>query len=447
MDEGSNQKLVYRVHDQPRSIRDWVLYSFQWFVTMFYAVVLGYAIVGVGLGFEGERLATYMAAVVLTTGIATLLQSWRGHGFAMVSGPNIVPSIAILAAVSVGGADYALQAFTAQAIGGLIVAGLALAGVLNLIRRVWSPLVLGAMIVMIGIAVAQQSLGLLVASGFGWPFWVGVLLAVGGVALAIRGRGVWATLSPLFIIGLGYPIFMLAGEFEWSRVGQAPAVVAPSLFPYGLSMPPLGLIVIMTVVNLIVALSVYGIVTGYGEFVEEEVGQSKTRRTLTLFGLVENTLPGILGVPATVPYGENLGIVVTTRIAARVFILVAALALVILSFFGPVVAFMAAMPDPVAGAVLLGIASAAIGLGISIMSSAPAFEQREQALVGFAIFLSVGLFMLPQEAWAEVPRFLSTIFSNPIVAVILFVIFFEQVLFRNKAVDKRKEDLHQPDEG
>lgn len=442
--EYGGEKLVYRVNERPRSSRDWVLYGFQWFVTMFYAVVLGYAIVGVGLGFEGERLAAYMTAVVLTTGVSTLIQAWRGHGFAMVSGPNIVPSIAILSAVAAGGADYALEAFAAQAIGGLIVAALALAGVLNLIRRVWSPLVLGATILLIGIAVARQGVGLLVADGFGWPFWVGMLLAVGGIVLGIRGRGVWATLPPLFIVGLGYPIFMLAGKFEWSLVGEAPLIVVPSLFPYGLSVPPLDLVIIMTVVNLIVALSVYGIVTGYGEFVEEEVGEQKIRRTLTLFGLVENVLPGILGAPATVPYGENLGIVVITRIAARVFILVAAVAFVVLAFFGPVGAFMAAMPDPVAGAVLLGIASATVGLGISIMASAPAFERREQALVGFAIFLSVGLFTLPEEVWEAVPRFLSTIFSNPIVSVILFVIFFEQVLFREQARHKATGGLSEP---
>lgn len=90
--------LEYELEEEPRSIRDWLLYSFQWFVTMFYAVVWGYAIVGIGLGFEGDNLSRYMSAVVLTIGLSTLIQAYFGHRMAMVSGPNIILSLAIVAA-------------------------------------------------------------------------------------------------------------------------------------------------------------------------------------------------------------------------------------------------------------------------------------------------------------------------------------------------------------
>lgn len=65
--------LVYRRNETPRSTRDWLLYSVQWLVTMFYAVVWGYAIVGAGLGFRGAQLTEYLSAIVLRIGLATLL--------------------------------------------------------------------------------------------------------------------------------------------------------------------------------------------------------------------------------------------------------------------------------------------------------------------------------------------------------------------------------------
>src|SRR5262245_26232670 len=46
--------FVYGRTEQPRSTHDWCLYSFQWLVTMVYAVVWGYAIVGVGLNFAAQ---------------------------------------------------------------------------------------------------------------------------------------------------------------------------------------------------------------------------------------------------------------------------------------------------------------------------------------------------------------------------------------------------------
>lgn len=431
-------RLVYRVNETPRTMRDWILYSSQWVVTMFYAVVWGYAIVGVALGFEGETFSRYMAAVVLTIGLSTAVQAAAGHRFAMVSGPNIIPSLAIVAALVVS-REYALQAFTAQAISGVIIVLLAVTGVLGRIRQVWSPLILGSMILMVGLAVAGTGLELLTTDGFGWPFFAGLLLALGGGVLAIRGRGLWGTLPPLFLIGGGYILFIALGRLDWSLVREAPVFVLPGIFPYGFAWPPLDLIVTMLVVNLMAALNLYGNLTGYAEVVGEKVEPEQTRRSFTYFGAVETVLPGILGVPATVPYGENLGIVTLTRVASRAFVLVAAFVFVVLAFIGPMGALMAAMPEPIAGAVLLGIASSVVGIGAAVMSSAPAFGRREQTLVGFSVFLSLGLFLLPDELWAGAPRLLATVFSNPVISVILFVMLFERVIFPAAKVRRRAE--------
>lgn len=424
--------LVYELEDKPKSTRDWTLYSFQWIVTMFYAVVWGYAIVGVGLEFQGEELTRYMSAVVLTIGVSTLLQAWFGHRMAMVSGPNVIPSLAIVAAYSAGGIDYALQSFLAQAIAGVIIAILALIGVVKYIRKIWSPLILGSMIIMIGLAVAGTGLEYMVEDSWDWPFVVALALALGASVLAIRGKGVWATLPPLIIIGLGFLAFIAMGEVDFTPVREAPTFTTPAFFPYGLSMPPWDLVLIMLVVNLMAALNLYGNLHGYAKVIDTEVSPKQEKRCFTIFGLIETTLPGLFGTPATVAYGENLGIVQLTRVAARVFIIVASVVFIALAFFGPFGGLMAAMPKPIAGAVLLGIASTVIGIGADTLNTAPAFERREQTLVGFSIFLSLGLYLLPDEVWQQTPRIVDTIFSNPIISVILFVILFEQVIFRER---------------
>jgi xanthine/uracil permease len=434
--------LVYKLEDKPKSTGDWVLYSFQWTVTMFYAVVWGYAIVGVGLEFQGEELTRYMSAVVLTIGISTLVQAWLGHRMAMVSGPNVIPSFAIVAAYSAGGIDYALQSFMAQAIAGVGIAVLALVGIVKYIRKFWSPLILGSMIIMVGLAVAGTGLEYMVDGSWDWPFAVALALALGGSILAIRGKGVWATLPPLVIIGLGFLAFIAMGEVDFTPVNEAPLFTAPGFLPYGLSIPPWDLILIMLVVNLMAGLNLYGNLHGYAKVIDEEVPVKQEKRCFTIFGLVETTLPGLFGTPATVAFGENLGIVQLTRVAARVFIMVASVVFIVLAFFGPFSGLMAAIPRPIAGAVLLGIASTVIGIGADTLQTAPAFKRREQTLVGFSIFLSLGLYQLPDEVWQQAPRLVDTIFSNPIISVILFVILFEQVVFRekNKGEEKNIEE-------
>jgi xanthine/uracil permease len=181
------------------------------------------------------------------------------------------------------------------------------------------------------------------------------------------------------------------------------------------------------------AMNFYGNLHGYAGVIKEKVTEREEHRSFLLFGLVETIVPGILGTPATVAYGENLGIVQLTRVAARAFVIVAAAIFIVLAFIGPFGALMAAMPKEVAGAVLLGIASTVIGIGASILNSAPAFDRREQTLVGFSIFLSLGLHLLPHETWQQTPRLIETVFSNPVISVIIFVLIFEKVIFPEPA--------------
>ncbi len=422
-------ELVYDLDERPRSLRDVAIYGFQWVVTLFYCVVWGYAIVGLGLGFTGEALAGYMATVVLMIGLSTLVQTYLGHRFAMVSGPNVIPSLAIIAALGVGGRDYALMSFNAQAIAGIVVAALGAAGIIGYVSRVWSPLVLGSMVMMVGLSISGLGVSLIASQGPGWPFWVGLALSLAAGLVSIRGRGVISTVPTLIVVVAGYLIFIGAGRFDWGLVSQLPPVTLPRLFPFGAGMPPLDLTVTMIIVNLMAALNLYGNVTGWGSIVGRPVEEGRMRRSFTILGLVETTLAGLLGVPGLVAYGENLGIITLTRVASRYFLLLGSAIFVAASFFGPMGGFMAAMPDPVAGAILIGIASTVIGTGADIWRSEE-FGRREILIAGFSVFLSFGLSTLPQGFWDQVPRLAATVFSNPIIAVIIVVIVLGQVFFR-----------------
>jgi xanthine/uracil permease len=237
-------------------------------------------------------------------------------------------------------------------------------------------------------------------------------------------------------------VFLALGRVDLNLVRQAPLFSFPKFFPYGRAMPSWDLVLIMLIVNLMAAMNFYGNLHGYAEVIKEKVDGAEERKSFLLFGIVETILPGILGTPATVAYGENLGIVQLTRVAARAFVIVAAAIFIVLSFIGPFGALMAAMPKEVAGAVLLGIASTVIGIGANILNTAPEFGGREQTLVGFSIFLSLGLHLLPQETWQQTPRLVETVFSNPVISVIIFVLIFEKLLFR-VSDDKKRTPLQQ----
>lgn len=97
---------------------------------------------------------------------------------------------------------------------------------------------------------------------------------------------------------------------------------------------------------------------------------------------------------------------------------------------------MAAMPDPVAGAVLLGVASTLIGLGAQNMTNSKNFGTREIFIVGFSVFFALGTSMLPQEFFDSMPRLVATLLNNSVILVIILVIILEQIIFRE---NKKKE--------
>lgn len=437
--------LVYRPGEKPRSARDAILYSVQWIMIMFYPVVWGYSIVGVGLGLTGEELGVYMARVVFVIGVCTLVQVLFGHKLSMVSGPNIIPSLAIVAACSVGGVEYALQSFNAFVIAGIIVAVLSMVGIMDAIGRVWTPLVSGAMILMVGLSTSTTGVQLVASDGFSIAFGIGVVLALFCGWLSIKGKGLIATVPVLITIVAGYIVFIALGKFDWGLVATMPFFSIPQLFPYGISLPPLDLIITMTVVTIFATANAYGNIDGYSQIVEEEKTRKDYRRSFTIFGLVEHTFASAFGAPPTAPYGENLGFVLLTRIASRFFLICASIAFIVMSFFGNIGGMMAAMPEPVAGAVLMGVACTLIGLGAQTMVNSGEFATREIFIVGFSVFLALGLSFLPETFFAEMPRLLSTLCKNSVIMVIILTIVMEQIVLRKPKAQANEPDAQEED--
>lgn len=424
--------LIYGIDEKSKSLRDTIIYSLQWVMILFYPIVWGYSIVGLGVDFSNSELSNYMVQVIFITGISTLSQVCMGHKLAMISGPNVIPSLAIVAAFSIGGKEYALQSFNAYAISGVIVTLLGMSGVISKIRKYWTPLVSGSMIMMIGISASVTAGGLLASGSNAYSILIGIALALLCGYLSIKGKGIMSSIPVLVTIVLGYIIFILMGDFNWDIVRSMPVITVPKLFPYGLKFPPVDLIVIMVVVNLFSAINLYGNLDGYSSLVGAKLDKHDEKRTFTVFGIVESVIASIFGVPGNVAYGENLGLITLTKVASRFFMIIASIIFIIMSFFGKVGGLMAAMPPVVAGAILLGVASTLIGLGASTWNNLDTFETREIFIVGFSIFLAFALNSLPENFYYTIPRLLGTLLKNPVITVIFLTIFLEQCIFRKE---------------
>src|SRR5699024_8112197 len=241
--------------------------------------------------------------------------------------------------------EYALQSFNAYIIAGIVIAVLGLLGIIGKISLVWTPLVTGSMLMMIGLATSFTGMQRITAHGANWLYLVGISLALLCGWLSIKGKGILSTIPVMIIIILGYTIFIISGNFDWEIVNSMPTFSIPQIFPYSLNFPPVDLILVMVIVNLFSAINMYGNLQGYTGLLAIKLTPDRERKAMIIFGLIEGALTGVLGVPSTVAMGENMGFLMLTKIASKFLLLIASIIFIILSFFGRVGGFMAAMPE------------------------------------------------------------------------------------------------------
>jgi xanthine/uracil permease len=402
------------------------LYSLQWVATATYPFIFGLAAVGLQLNLNHSQLTAFTSATLFTIGLSSLAQSLWGHRLAIISGPSILPALSIAAAANAG--TPLPQVWGAVIVASIVVGILSFFGVVTLFRRVLTPLALGALIMLIGLAIASIGMGLAADLGpisFGFS----ILLGLGTGLISIYARGVVSTLGVLIAVVAGYVVFAATGQLTWRVLNAAPLVQLPQFTSPAL--PGAAILITMLIAQLANAALSVGNGVAAADLAGGEFPPSAARRTVWLNAGIEGVLPPLIGAAPLVPYAMSLGAVTLTRVATRYAVAASGLILIILSLFGPGAALLAAVPHPIAGAVLLGVAGPQIGIGARLWGAGTrAFDARRLFIASSAVFIAFGEASLPATFFAALPGVLAQLLRNPVVAGLLYVILFEQILFR-----------------
>jgi len=422
-------KIIYRSAEIP----PWpklIVYGLQGVAMATYPIAWGLAFVGFGLDLAGAQLATFVTATVFTVGLTTLAHALAGHRLGVLSGPHIVPAFTMLTAYQAG--LPLAEVFGGLLVGAVLSVVLGLLGVANLLQRFFTPLVMGSLIVMIGLGTA--SVGVPFLTELGVPF---LLLAVGlGVGIGYISftlSGFVSTIAVLIIVVIGYVISIATGHLNWQLVLDFPLISPPRLFLFGLAWPRPSILISAVVAMLVSGMQEIMHVSAIAQVADEPQAARRVKPALSVFGLVGGVIPSFLSATPLVTYAVNAGFIAATGVVSRYPMMVAGLLLMVISALGPLAGFLAAMPKPLAGAILLGVAGPVIGIGARFWrTGTPHFGDVEAFIVGFSIFLALGWQALPPEFVTQLPGWVSQVLGNPLIAVLVYVIVLEQVVFRKR---------------
>jgi len=373
-----------------------------------------------------------ISSVMLCSGIATLLQSTLGCRLPIIQGVSfsfLAAFFGIVAAKQTSSApDWstvisgeasvsALEPIIAQwqstgaaamcmiagsiIVGGVIEAMIGFSGLMGMLRRYLSPVVVGPVIMLIGLALYQVGAP---TAASNWPIAILTMLMIILFSLVLSKRiRIFQLFPMLFAISIGVGVCGLMTMLGIFKRGDAAFVDLSAiestawvrgtdvLFPWGLPEFTISAIVAVLagyLASIIESFGDYHVcknMAGAGDPTEKEIS-----RGIGLEGIA-CAITGTLGGFSSTSYSENIGLVGLTKVASRFVVQIGACLLIFLGLFGKFGACAAAIPQPVVGGlycVLFGLIAA---VGVRQFAKANLSSDRNLLIGGFALFMGLSV--------------------------------------------------------
>ena len=348
-------KLLYDIHESPKTAKEWLLYSLQQLLAVFVATVLIAQICGTPISscFIGGAVGTL---------IYQLITRFRSPMFISNSGATVSAVIGALALPSIGGQNYLMVAF-----GGLVIAaiycGMAMIikyrGI-DAINKIFPPTIVGAVTIVIGLNLAGF-IPTYIQVGGTYSLWGAAVAIATMLVIAVSSHYFKGFLKTIpFLIGLvfGYVCCLIldlcgvnmidwsvfesikwypdlaflkwhAGDFSWINLGQTVLLFAP-----------------VAICALLEHYSDHKVLSNIiGTDLTVTPGLDKT---LIGDGVASAAGTILCGLPNT-SYGESIATTGFSRVASVKVITLAAVIMALLAFVGPLQAVIQSVPSCVFG--------------------------------------------------------------------------------------------------
>ena len=234
------------------------------------------------------------------------------------------------------------------------------------------------------------------------------------------GKGSLKLASILVGMGSGYILSLVLGMVDFTNVANAGYFEVPRIMHFGIEFDVSAIvaIAILFVINSIQAI---------GDFSATTSGaMNRLPETQELHGALlglgaTNILGAFFGFLPTSTYGQNVGIVTTTRVINRHVLGMAAFIILIAGLFPKFSALLTTIPYAVLGGATVSVFASIAMSGIKLALS-EGTSPRNTAIIGLAVAMGMGLSAAPATL-ALFPAWVTTIFGKaPVVAASLIAI-------------------------
>lgn len=397
---------IYGLDDVPKPLPRAVGLGLQHVLTMFGATVAVPLLLGPAMGMDRGELAILVSSVMVASGVATFLQVTIGTRLPIIQGVSFAflgPFFAIIAATAGG-------AVTMQFIAGAIIAGAVLeavigySGLFGVIRRYITPVTIGPVIMLIGLALFTVGAP---QAGLDWRMAGLVIIGTFVFALVLAPRARFFRLFPILLaVIVAYAVALVlsltgfypaghASHVTFAGVAEAPWLrlwgEGSVLFPWGLPQFSLGFI-LATLAGYLASM-----IESFGDYfaVARAAGAPEPTPQQVNRGIgaegIGCALSGVFGGFSSTSYSENIGLVALTRVASRYVVLIGAGILVLLGLIAKFGAVVATIPAPIVGGLYCALFGLIAAIGMQASARADLNSQRNLLIMGFILFMGLSV--------------------------------------------------------
>lgn len=390
----AEKRLLFDIHEKPDTAKG-LLLSVQHVFAMFGATILVPILLGMSV--STALLASGLGTLIYMVSTKFSVPVYLGSSFAYISAMAFAKE-------QMGGDISAGQ--TGIMMVGLIYVVVAL--IVSKVGTAWidrllPPIVIGPMIMVIGLGLANTAV---TSAGFVQDGdWKNMLVAAVSFMIAVtiqtRGRGFLRVIPFLVAIVGGYLVAVCLGMVDFTPVQKAAWFALPDMalpfttgmasfkeykFYFGPEAFAILPIAIVTIAEHIGDHMVLGEICG-----RNFLKKPGLNRTLIGDG-VATAVSAFIGGPANTTYGENTGVVGLTRIASVSVIRNAAFIAIGLSFFSKFTALISTIPSAVLGgmSILLYGVIASNGLKVLVRARVNFMESRNLVIASAMLVLGLG---------------------------------------------------------
>ncbi len=366
-------------------------------------VVLSVVIIARVADQSDDYIAWAAFAALLISGACTILQAVRvgriGAGHVLIMGTSGAFIAVCVAALVEGGPGTMASLIVVSSLFQFL-----LAARLSLLRRVFTPVVTGTVIMLITATVLPLVADLLVdapddSASAAAPLTAAVtLLVIAG--LILRGPPAWRLWSPVIGIAAGCAVGAPFGLYDTQIIADAAWVGVP----FG-SWPSFNVspgVEFWALLPAFIVVTLVGAIETVGDGVAIQ-RVSRRRPRATDFRVVQgalnadgvgNLLSGLAGTPPNTTYSSSIALAEVTGIAARRVGVVIGVVFIAIAFFPKLTAVIIAIPGPVAAAYVTLLLGMLFVQGMKIVVE-DGVDHRKAAVAGLAFWVGVAF----QNGW------------------------------------------------